>query len=118
MLWRDVATLVKVETTKDADGYTVETESRREVFVDAQSVRRSEFYAARQSGTAIAIVFLIRAADYERESRIEYKHPEDEDVTTYSVVRSYTKAGEIIELNCSIESSPGSVVRKGMQNAK
>lgn len=118
MLWRDVATLVKVETTKNANGYNVETETRREVFVDTQSVRRSEFYAARQSGTAVAIVFLVRGADYDGETRIEYKHPGAEDATVYSVVRSYTKTGEIIELNCSLESSPGSVVRKGAQNVK
>lgn len=118
MLWRDVATLVKVKTTKDGEGYTAKTETRREVFVDTQSVRRSEFYAARQSGTTVAIVFLVRAADYDGETRVEYKHPGAEDATVYSVIRTYTKAGEILELNCSLESSPGSVVRRGSQNAK
>lgn len=113
MLWRDVATLVKVEKTPDADGYKTEKETRREVFVDKQSVKRSEFYAARQSGTAVAIVFLVRAADYNDETRVEYTHPGADKPTVYSVVRTYTKAGEVIELNCSLETSPGSVERKG-----
>lgn len=113
MLWRDVATLVEVKTTQDGDGYKTEATTRREVFVDVQSVKRSEFYAARQTGTAIAIVFLVRAADYDGETRIEYKPSGADDVTVYSVVRSYTKAGEILELNCSLEALPGTVERKG-----
>jgi len=118
MLWKDVATLVKVETIPDDEGYTDKIKSRREVFVDTQSVRRSEFYAARQSGTTVAIVFLIRAADYDGETLIEYQHPGAEEATVYKVVRAYTKAGEIIELNCALKSAPGSVARRGLQNAK
>ena len=113
MLWRDVATLVKVKNTPDGDGYITETETRREVFVDVQAVKRSEFYAARQSGTAVAIVFLVRAVDYDGESRVEYKHLGADAPTVYEVVRSYTKAGEILELNCSLKTSPGSIERKG-----
>jgi len=113
MLWRDVATLIKVESAPDSDGYTVETEtSRREVFVDVQSVRRSEFYAAQQAGMTVALVFNVRAADYEGETLIEYKHPGADEITVYSVVRSFTKNGEIVELNCSLDTAPGSVARR------
>ena len=112
MLWRDVATLVKVTGEPDADGYISDkAETRRQVFVDTQSVKRSEFYAARQTGTAVTIAFLVRAADYEGETRIEYKHPGADTATVYNIVRSYTKAGEIMELNCSLDTSPGSVQR-------
>lgn len=113
MLWRDIANLVKVDSVQDDDGYKTEITSRREVFVDVQSVKRSEFYAARQSGTVITITFLVRAADYDGEPRIEYKHPGAEGVTIYSIIRTYTKAGEILELNCALESLPGAVLRKG-----
>ena len=94
MLWRETATLVKVEKTTDGDGYKSTKETRREVFVDKQSAKRSEFYAARQTGDKIALVFLVRAADYEDETRVEY------DGKPFDVLRAYTKAGEIYELNC------------------
>lgn len=95
MYWRDVATLVAITKEPDDDGYKAEQKKRTEVFVDVQSVKRSEFYAARQSGTKIDLVFLVRAADYSGEEQVEY------DGKTYAVVRAYTKAGEIYELNCS-----------------
>jgi len=115
MLWRDVATLVHVVNETDEDGYKAPaTTASREVYVDVQSVKRSEFYAAKQTGEDIAIVFLIRAADYDGETRVDYRQYETDDYSIYRVVRSYTKAGEIIELNCALESSPSSVGRRGM----
>ena len=97
MYWRDVATLVAITKEPDDDGYKTERETRTEVFVDVQSVKRSEFYAARQSGIKIDLVFLVRAPDYSGEERVEYEGK------PYKVVRAYTKAGEIYELNCSEE---------------
>lgn len=94
MYWRDTATLVKVEKTSDADGYTDTTETRREVFVDKQSVKRQEFYAARQSGDRLDVVFKLRAADYDGETIVEHSG------RRYNVVRAYTRAGEFYELNC------------------
>lgn len=95
MYWRDVATLVAITKEPDDDGYKAEHKELTEVFVDVQSVKRSEFYAARQSGIKIDLVFLVRAVDYSGEERVEF------DGKTYAVVRAYTKAGEIYELNCS-----------------
>lgn len=95
MYWRDVATLVAITKEPDADGYKKQQQARTEVFVDVRSAKRSEFYAARQSGTKIDLVFLVRAVDYNGEEQIEY------DGKTYAVVRAYTKAGEIYELNCT-----------------
>ena len=114
MLWRDVATLVKVVKETDDDGYkTPQTETRREVFVDVRSVKRSEFYAAKQAGTEIALVFLVRAADYDGETLVEYRKTETDEPTAYRVVRAYTKAEEVFELNCALEAAPRSVGRKG-----
>lgn len=95
MLWRETATLVATTKTTDAEGYKTSGESRRTVFVDKQSAKRSEFYSARQTGDKIDIVFLVRAIDYNNETRIEY------DGKSYDVIRSYTKAGEVYELNCT-----------------
>lgn len=94
MYWRETATLVKVEKTVDADGYTAETKERREVFIDKQSVKRQEFYAARQSGDRLDVVFKLRAADYDGETVVEHGGKR------YNVVRAYTRAGEFYELNC------------------
>lgn len=99
MYWRDKATLIAVTTTKDADGYTTEHETRSSVFVDVQSVKRSEFYTAHQAGIKIAIVFLVRAADLGNAERVEYGGK------SYKIERAYTKAGEIYELNCSEEAA-------------
>lgn len=95
MYWRETATLVKVTKATDAEGYKTDTETRREVYVDKQSAKRSEFYTARQTGDKIDIVFRLRAVDYEDETRVEYGGK------CYDVVRAYTRAGEFYELNCT-----------------
>lgn len=94
MYWRDVATLVKVEKAVDSEGYKTETAARREIFVNKKSATRSEFYAAKQAGDKIALVLEVRGADYEGETLVEF------DGKPYEVVRSYTRAGETVELNC------------------
>ena len=87
MYWRDIATLVGVKKTVNENGYKVETEARREVFVNKKSATRSEFYAAKQAGDKIALVLEVRGSDYESETRIEYGG------NPYEVVRTYTRAG-------------------------
>ena len=56
MYWRDIATLVGVKKTVNENGYKVEAEARREVFVNKKSATRSEFYAAKQAGDKIRCV--------------------------------------------------------------
>ena len=90
MYWRDIATLVGVKKTVNENGYKVEAEARREVFVNKKSATRSEFYAAKQAGDKIALVLEVRGSDYEGETRIEYGG------NPYEVVRTYTRAGEVI----------------------
>jgi len=110
MLWRDAAYLIEITAEPDADGYVTETETgRRSVYVDVQSVKRSEFYAAKQSGANIIQTFLVRSVDYSDEKRIEHKG------TAYRVERAYTKGGEITELNCSLESVPANAGRRGVR---
>ena len=71
MYWRDVVILRAVVTDTDADGYPAEVVKETRVFADVQSVKRTEFYAAKQIG-------------------IEYK-----------VERAYTDAREFYTLECS-----------------
>lgn len=107
MYWRDIATLVGVKKTVNENGYKVETEARREVFVNKKSATRSEFYAAKQAGDKIALVLEVRGSDYEGETWIEYGG------TPYEVVRTYTRAGEVIELNCKEAPKPAEGAQDG-----
>lgn len=112
MYWRETATLVKVEKAADDDGYKTPIETRREVFVDKQSAKRSEFYAARQTGDKIALVLIVRAVDYEDETRVEFGGK------CYDVVRAYTRAGEFYELNCTeAPSAPSTTAQTPAQGA-
>lgn len=98
MYWREIATFVEAVRTVDDEGYKQVEERRRTAFVDKKSATRSEFYAAMQSGEKITLVLLVRAADYHDETRIDFQGK------SYEVVRAYTKAGEIYELNCKEKS--------------
>lgn len=107
MYWRDIATLVGVKKTVNENGYKVEAEARREVFVNKKSATRSEFYAAKQAGDKIALVLEVRGSDYEGETWIEYGG------NPYEVVRTYTRAGEVIELNCKEAPKPAEGAQDG-----
>lgn len=95
MLFRDTAFLVAIETTQGPNGYPVEIESRSEVYVDLRSVKRSEFYASLQTGQELSVAFVMRVCDYAGQRRIEH------DGKQYTVIRSYTDDGELLELNCA-----------------
>ena len=95
MLYRDVAQLISVTATEDSEGYDVVSEARTEVFVDVKSVRREEFYRSRQAGIDLTIAFDVRACDYDGQPRIEYNGKQ------YRIRRTYTRDGEMLELNCS-----------------
>ena len=101
MYWRDIATLVGVKKTVNENGYKVEAEARREVFVNKKSATRSEFYAAKQAGDKIALVLEVRGSDYESETRIEYGG------------NPYARAGEVIELNCKEAPKPAEGAQDG-----
>lgn len=94
MYWRHMTTLVTVKKTVNENGYKTITETRREVFCNKKSATRSEFYTAKQAGDKIVLVLEVRGVDYEGETRVEFEGK------PYEVVRAYTRAGEIIELNC------------------
>lgn len=94
MYWRDKATFVAVKKTVNENAYKVDEETRRDLCVNKKSATRSEFYKAKAAGDEIVLVLEVRAVDYKGETRIEYGG------RPYEVVREYTAAGEIIELNC------------------
>lgn len=94
-MFRDVAKLIAVVKTQDPDGYPVEAEAKTDTYVNVKSATRAEFYTALQAGLTISKVFEMRACDYADQKRIEY------DGRVYNIIRTYTKDGEVLELNCS-----------------
>ena len=112
MNWSDEITLVTETKETDDEGYRKTARTRRRiVFANVVSARRSEFYAAKQAGTNIAITFEVMGADYRGERIVEYTHPNTRKKTRYTVERDYTANGEKYELNCSIEAAPNTVGR-------
>ena len=89
MYWRDVVILRAVVTDTDADGYPAEVVKETRVFADVQSVKRTEFYAAKQ------ITVKVRYGDYGNQERLLFSGKE------YKVERAYTDAREFYTLECS-----------------
>ena len=65
------------------------------VFADVQSVKRTEFYAAKQIGIDLAITVKVRYGDYGNQERLLFSGKE------YKVERAYTDAREFYTLECS-----------------
>lgn len=95
MYWRDTVTLEAVTHGADEEGYPRETVTTTDVYADVQSVRRSEFYAAKQIGVTLAIAVKLRAADYDGQERLVWNGKR------YKIERAYTEAREMYELECS-----------------
>lgn len=100
MYWTGKATLIKVETLPDTEGYKETRETRREVYVNKKSVARSEFYSAQNAGTKIVLTLEVHGVDYKGETLLEFEGKR------YEVKRPYTRGGEIYELNCEEAKEP------------
>lgn len=101
MLFSDVITLISEKTVgQDADGYKKIQETRREVYADVQSVKRSEFFEALKAGVKEVIAFQVSCHDYKNEKILEY------DGIRYHVERSYRTNPDMMELNCSEVTRP------------
>lgn len=89
----EIVTLIGVkESAKNAYGMQETKETRREVFVNVQSVTRQEFYDAGQAGLQPQYVFIMFAPDYEGEKLVEYRG------TRYRVYRTYLRRDENLEI--------------------
>lgn len=95
MLFRDVLELISVTNSKDEMGGNVEVKNNRQVFANKKSIRQNEFYQAHAAGLKPEIMFEVRSIEYEGEESLSYEGKE------YSILRTYDKNGEIIELVCS-----------------
>ena len=87
-----VIDLIAVSFQKDAYGVPQPTEIGRQVFAQAESVTRAEFYQGGRNGLNPELVFTVFAADYRGEAILSYKGQR------YGVYRTFYKAGDYMEL--------------------
>lgn len=88
-----VITLVQYATAPDANGVQRKTESAtRDVFAQADSVSRAEFFAAGENGLKPEYRFTMLDAEYNGETTVKYNGG------VYSVYRTYHARTDIIEL--------------------
>ena len=95
MRWSDTVDLIaETSDTNDmADPVTVE--SSRTVFANRKSIRQTEFYQAAATGLRPEWMFEVRSMEYGGESKLRHEGRD------YSIIRTYSRNGEIMELICS-----------------
>lgn len=94
--------LIHVTFGEDESGYpTGPTETKRETFANEKSVKRSEFYAANQSGLRADVILVIWEAEYRGERIIEHNGKR------YEVIRTFNPSPLLLELTCSDLSQRG-----------
>ena len=98
--------MIYVENEKDEDGFPVETEKKKEVYVREKSVGRTEFYEALRSGITVNITFDIRMEDWEQtrhttaNKKIAYAQKILYDGAEYDIIRTYRTDRSMIQLIC------------------
>ncbi len=89
----DVLTLVAVRYAPDLNGVTKRCDDiRRQVFCDAQSISRSEFFDAGRLGLQPEFQMVVDKIDYHGERLVEYRGKR------YAVYRTYPQNTDKIEL--------------------
>lgn len=99
----NVISLVSTSQTQDAFGVWRQTETKRDVFCQVDSVTRAEFFEAGRSGLNPEYRFTLFDGDYNGESTVIFNGK------AYSVYRTYHARTDEIELY---------VERKGGTNGK
>ncbi len=92
-----IVELIDTVTEPNEVGIPVKTETRREVYADRLSVKRSEHYAANASGQRVDIVYAIMADEYQDEAELQ------DGTKRYKVVRAYQVGRGRVELTCQIK---------------
>lgn len=97
ILFRDVVYLEGTSTFAENEmGDTLEIPGEnRMVFANKKSVRQNEFYQAQATGLKPELMFEIRTSEYLGESQLSYNEK------SYTIIRTYEKNTELIELVCS-----------------
>lgn len=91
-----IVELIDTETTPNEMGIPVKTETRREVYADRLSAKRSEHYTANAAGQRVDIVYVIMADEYQDEAELQ------DGAKRYKVVRAYQVGRGRVELTCAL----------------
>lgn len=98
-MFTEVIKLVKEEKKTNEYGDSEVIQSERAVFAELQSVKQSEFYQAQAVGLKPEIVFVLADyLDYDDEKILKYAEKNEEK--TYSIIRTYRKTTNELELIC------------------
>lgn len=97
----DVIYLISVTNTQDKYGVWKETETKRQVFCQVDSVTRAEFFEAGRNGLNPEYRFTMFGGDYDGEETVEYNGK------LYGIYRVYRNRTDRIELYAE---------RKGVHN--
>lgn len=95
MMFSDVIDLIGTTTGENEISDPITIPTARQVFANKKSVRQSEFYQAAATGLKPEIMFEIRAIEYAGENQLRHESK------TYTIMRTFSKNGEILELICS-----------------
>lgn len=87
--------LISSVYVKNDAGDLVPMDTPRPVMADKMSVRQSEFYQAAAAGLKPEVMYVVMAAEYRGERRLT------EDGKKYTVIRTYERPDERVELICS-----------------
>ena len=92
----DLCTLIRLEISKDEDGYDSINEIKREIFCSvSDGVSRSEFYEAMKAGVKLSATIEVNDGDYDKEQILELEG------TRYKIERVYPTGYGTLELSCS-----------------
>ena len=95
-MYNDIAYLIKKRKTENVDVYgdPIYEEVETIVYVNVESVKRSEFYTASQAGFNPQIVFVIADYyDYDNQPLIRYNS------VVYKIIRTY-QIGNSLQIVC------------------
>ena len=87
-----IISLIKTTRTQDKYGVWRGKETSRNVYANARSITRSEFFDAGRAGLNPEWEFSLFAGDYEGEDTVEFNG------RRYGVYRTYQRGTDIIEL--------------------
>lgn len=90
-------TLIDTVTAPDEEGFPTQTTTRRTVWADQMSAKRSEHYQAKASGQRVDIVFAVMADEYLGEAEAEHQGKR------YKVERAYQAGLGRVELTCALK---------------
>lgn len=87
-------TLIKQVIVEDELGNQIPSEEEKTILCKLQSIGRNEFYSASTAGLRPEKTFIIHGYEYESETLLEFNGDR------YTVIRTYAKDFEEIELVC------------------